>query len=110
MFEEGSRIIAKVADFGFATCFQSHKDRISMPDIGPWNAPEHHDRSFGPEQAKQMEIYSFGLLCFWLVFKAGSSGDLSLPPDMILKSGQLVNFERDRLKITYFQSGRAIID
>lgn len=33
MFEEGSRIITNVADFEFATCFQSHKDRISMSDI-----------------------------------------------------------------------------
>ena len=66
-----------------------------MPDIGLWNAPEHHDRSFRPEQAKQMDVYSFGLLCFWLLFKAGSSADLPLPPDMILKNGQFVSFERD---------------
>lgn len=49
----------------------------------------------GVEQAKQMNLYSFGLLCYWLVFKAGSSGDLPLSLDMILKSGQLVSFERD---------------
>ena len=66
-----------------------------MPNIRPWNAPEHHDRSFKPEQAKQMDVYSFGLLCFWLLFKAGSSGDLPLPPNTILQSGQLVSFERD---------------
>ena len=66
-----------------------------MPHIGPWNAPEHHDRSFRPEQAKRMDVYSFGLLCFWLVFQAGYSGDLPLPPDTTLKIGQFVSFERD---------------
>lgn len=66
-----------------------------MPDIGPWNAPEHHNRSFRPEQAKQTDVYSFGLLCFWLLFQAGSSDHLPLPSDTILKSGQLVSFERD---------------
>jgi len=67
-----------------------------MPNIEPWNAPEYHDRYFRPEQAKQMDVYSFGLLCFWLVFQAGSSGDLPLPSDTILKSGQLFSFERDQ--------------
>ena len=95
MFEQGSRITAKVADFGFATCFQTHNDWISMPVIGPWNAPEHHDRSFRPEQAKQMDAYAFGLLCFWLLFKAGFSGGLPLPPDTTLQGEQLVSFERD---------------
>lgn len=62
----------------------------------------------GVEQAKQMNIYSFGLLCFWLVFKAGSSGDLPLSLDMILKSGQLVSFERDEPenKLTSSLEGR----
>ena len=66
-----------------------------MPHIEPWNAPEYHDRYFRPEEAKQMDVYSFGLLCFWLVFQAGSSGNLRLPPDTILKSGQFFSFERD---------------
>ena len=74
-----------------------------MPDIRPWNAPEHHDRSFRPEKAKQMDVYSFGLLCFWLLFKAGSSADLPLPPDTILKSGQFVSFERDEPENNLFQ-------
>lgn len=71
VFEDMSRFIAKVADFGFATCFQSHNDLISMPKSEPWNAPERHDRHIKGEQGKQMDVYSFGMLCFWLVFKAG---------------------------------------
>ena len=95
-FEDNSRIVAKVADFGFATCFQSHEDLVLMPDIKLWNAPEHHARSFRPIQAKQMDTFSFGLLCFWLIFKAGSSSDLPLPPSMVLENGQFVSFEKDQ--------------
>ena len=96
VFEDMSRFVAKVADFGFATCFQSHNDLISMPKSEPWNAPERHDRSIKTEQGKQMNVYSFGMLCFWLVFKAGSSIDLPLPQDMTLEIGQFVSFERNR--------------
>lgn len=96
IFEENTRIIAKVADFGFSTCFQDHDDLISMPDIKIWNAPEHHRFSFRPDQAKQMDVYSFGMLCFWLIFKAGSSVDLPIPPDTILESGQFMSFEQHK--------------
>lgn len=103
IFEDGSRIVAKVADFGYATCFQSHNDLIRVSRKEPWNAPEYHDRFFKPEQAKQMDVYSFGLLCFWLVFKAGSSVDLMLPPNTILESGQFISFkhssEKDLLRL-----------
>ena len=104
IFEKNSRIVAKVADFGFATCFQSNNDLILIPWKGPWNAPEYHNRSFRPEQAKQMDIYSFGLLCFWLIFEAGSSGSLPLSADTILSGGQFISFrgcqkEKDILQL-----------
>ena len=60
-----------------------------MPFAEPWNAPEHGNRFFEPEQAKKMDIYSFGMLCFWLIFKAGTSVDL--PFGTI--SSQFVSFE-----------------
>ena len=108
IFEDDSRIVAKVADFGFATCFQDHSSSTSilMPEIEPWNAPEWHDRSFKPEQAKRMDVYSFGLLCFWLIFKAGSSVDLPLPPDTILENGQFISFERNQPKQNILQIWR----
>ena len=106
IFEENSRIIAKVADFGFATCFQNHNDLISIPRKEPWNAPEHHARPFRSEQAKQMDIYSFGLLCFWLIFEAGSPDGLQLPPKMILESGESVNFWGRQPKKSLLQLGK----
>ena len=106
-FQNNSRFVAKVADFGFATCFQSHNDLISMPKSEPWNAPERHDRPIKAEQAKQMDVYSFGLLCFWLAFKAGSSVELSLPLDMTLEIGQFVSFEQNQAEENLLQLWRS---
>lgn len=80
IFEDGPRLTAKVADFGFSTCFQSDDELISIPKSEPWNAPE-VDRGgqlFSPSQAKQIDVYSFALLCTWLVIDTDPSTD-SLP-------------------------------
>ena len=93
IFEEDSRVVAKVADFGFATCLQGDNDLLSIPVSEPWNAPEYYDHHFRPEPAKKMDVYSFALLCTWLLFEAGSPGGLSLPPDTNLETGQFISFE-----------------
>ena len=95
IFEENSRIIAKVADFGYATCFQDDSSRISIPKSEPWNAPEHHDQQFRPLEAKRMDVYSFALLCAWLLFEAGSSDKLQLPSDIVRETSKLVGFGID---------------
>ena len=93
IFEDDSRFIAKVADFGFATCLHGDEDLLSIPISEPWTAPEHSDHLFRPESAKKMDVYSFALLCTWLLFEAGSCRGLLLPPDTNLETGQVVTFE-----------------
>lgn len=39
-----------------------------MPRSVPWSAPEHHNRYFNPQAAKAMDVYSFGMMCLWLIF------------------------------------------
>lgn len=94
VFESDARIIAKVADFGFATYSQSHNHLIVVPKSEPWNAPEHHHRLHEPKQAQQMDVYSFGMVCFWLIFEAGSPGTLQPLPQKLLERGQYFSFER----------------
>lgn len=77
VFENGSRIVAKVADFGCATHFQSEDDMISLPISEPWNAPEHKGQNFYPLQAKRADLYSFALLCAWLLSETGSPSSSS---------------------------------
>jgi serine/threonine protein kinase len=70
IFEEGtSSYTAKVADFGFSTYFhEKQEDLIQVPKSIPWTAPEHHARYFTSQSAKAMDVYSFGILCLWLLF------------------------------------------
>jgi serine/threonine protein kinase len=76
LFEEGTGLYtAKVADFGFSTYFyEEQEDLIQVPKSVPWTAPEHHARYFTSQSARAMDIYSFGMLCLWLLFDNESAG------------------------------------
>ena len=39
-----------------------------LPQSIPWDAPEYHDRAFTLGNAKKADVYSFGLLCLWIIF------------------------------------------
>jgi hypothetical protein len=61
-----------VTDFGYS-CFKSaDEDLVMLPRTQPWEAPEWHERSFKLKKAKMMDVYSFGLLCLWLIFRGES--------------------------------------
>lgn len=79
IFQENDRYIAKIADFGHARCFQTDNEVVQIPKSEPWNPPEVEDpgpeETFSLSQAKQIDVYSFALLCTWLVFEAGSPVD-----------------------------------
>lgn len=61
---------AKLADFGYAGWAIGNTDNILVhpPRSWPWNAPEYHHRGFTVSAAIRMDVYSFGLLCLWLLF------------------------------------------
>jgi serine/threonine protein kinase len=68
IFKDGpDGYVARVADFGFSTWFRGDNDFILMPRSRPWYAPEYHGRGFSPDDAKRMDVYSFGMLCLWLL-------------------------------------------
>ena len=66
--DEGN-YVAKAADLGYSTVFTSADMLVYMPGSQNWVAPE-----WGPytttnlEGALKMDVYSFGLLCIWLLF------------------------------------------
>ena len=39
-----------------------------LPKSRPWNAPEHHFGELEVQEAKRMDVHSFGMLCFWFLF------------------------------------------
>jgi serine/threonine protein kinase len=63
------KIIVKVADFGYSTLAIGEAGVVYLPKSRPWNAPEHHFGEFTPLAAKQTDVYSFGLLCLWVLFR-----------------------------------------
>lgn len=61
-------IVARVADFGFSTVGLESDIQVAVST--PWVAPEVGNRDgYTLEQAKQTDIYSFGMLCLWVLFK-----------------------------------------
>ena len=60
--------VAKVIDFGYSTWLGDPDAIVFMPLSAHWTAPEWHHRGFSRTDAFKMDIYSFGLLCLWLLF------------------------------------------
>lgn len=74
---------ARVTDFGYSTRFANEDDSFRMPKTSPWNAPEHHSNWFKPAQARKMDLFSFGMLCLWLMFERYLSGIAKLPQTVL---------------------------
>ena len=69
IFKEGSgRYVAKVSDFGFPS-LATMDEYITVARTKPWNGPEWHHRGFTLSEVKRLDVYSFGMLCLWLLFK-----------------------------------------
>ena len=58
----------KVADFGYSTHTMGESGKVLLPKSRPWNAPEHHFGEFKVQEAKKTDVYSFGMLCLWILF------------------------------------------
>ncbi|KAK5454372.1 hypothetical protein LTS15_006372 [Exophiala xenobiotica] len=59
----------KITDFGYSSLGSSESDEVKLPLSRPWEAPEYHDRWFQLKAAKKTDVYSFGLLALWLLFR-----------------------------------------
>jgi serine/threonine protein kinase len=69
IFEGGSnRYNGKVTDFGYSAQFRADDEMVILPFSKPWCAPEHHHHAVTILQAKKMDVYSFGMICLWLLF------------------------------------------
>lgn len=72
VFENDSKVCtARVTDFGYSTWLGGTDDGVLMSRTPHWTAPEWHHRPMDSASAVKMDIYSFGLLCLWLLFYHG---------------------------------------
>jgi len=67
--DKGETLVAKVADFGYSCLGVKDDDFVRLPMSPPWNAPEWHHREFRIYAAKKTDVYSFGMLCLWVLFR-----------------------------------------
>jgi serine/threonine protein kinase len=83
VFKDATRkTIVKVCDFGYSTLAASEGGSVLLPKSRPWNAPEHHFGEFKVSAAKKADVYSFGMLCLWLLFgsvRVAQNGTDSMP-------------------------------
>jgi hypothetical protein len=59
-----------MADFGYSTLAAANTGSVLLPKSRPWNAPEHHFTEFQVSEAKKTDVYSFGMLCLWVLLGA----------------------------------------
>ncbi|KIV99995.1 uncharacterized protein PV09_08352 [Verruconis gallopava] len=64
--------MTKVVDFGYSglSLLRSEDSKFQLPISRPWNAPEltECNSEFSLDGARKADIYSFGLLCLWILF------------------------------------------
>jgi serine/threonine protein kinase len=94
IFEHDGKLTARVADFGFSTYFRGPQDLIRMPRSPIWCAPEWHNASFSPEDAHSMDIFSFGLMCLWVLLASASVKEFPLRPGFVASQGQGICFDK----------------
>ena len=60
--------VLKLIDFGFSPRTRAN-DPVFVSGTKPWTAPEHHGRGHTVQGARLMDLFSFGMLCFWMLFR-----------------------------------------
>ncbi|KAL9615144.1 MAG: hypothetical protein Q9167_000462 [Letrouitia subvulpina] len=68
VYEKDGKRTVKLADLGDASICDDDEAMVFLPRSKPWNSPEHHYRGVPFWQATKMDIYSFGLVCLWILF------------------------------------------
>lgn len=70
---ERGRVSPKLIDFGYSCFTQSQDQKLSLPKSEPWNAPEYdsNEGRFSVQDAKKADLFSFGLMCLWILSSVG---------------------------------------
>lgn len=98
--ENPGKYCAKVIDFGYAARYTDGTGRLTLSGTELWNAPEHGSRArqWTLSQAIKADLFSFGMLCFWLLFEPSLSGTAPLPQDFQVADVDGSRLAEDRLR------------
>jgi len=62
--------LAKVIDFAYSCIGQKHENMVYLPQTSEWvMAPEWHHRGFLIDSAKRLDVFSFGIMSAWVLFR-----------------------------------------
>lgn len=61
--------IARVSDVGYARVGLSPEEELYVPQSRPWTDPEWHRRTWPVTAVLAMDIYSYGMVCLWLLLE-----------------------------------------
>jgi serine/threonine protein kinase len=88
IFQSEERWTGKLIDFGFSCLGTSDNDMVQVACTRPWQAPEHNrDTYFKLEDARRMDVYSFGMLLCRMFLASELSKSLEI-------FGQSINVEK----------------
>ncbi|KAI1750462.1 hypothetical protein F4782DRAFT_245748 [Xylaria castorea] len=63
---KSSYMVPQVVDFSLSVIGQN-TDLRRLPRTLGWLAPEWHDQYFQIQKARRMDLFSFGLICYWIL-------------------------------------------
>ena len=66
--DNDGNLLAKVSDLGYAG-LGSDSELIRLPKSRPWVDPNWNRRECTIQTAKKMDMYSFGMVCLWVLFR-----------------------------------------
>jgi serine/threonine protein kinase len=66
--ESENGVTPKITDFGCSGFTTDDNPFVFLTTKEPWRAPEIHRREFSFDAAVKTDIFSLGLMCFWMVF------------------------------------------
>lgn len=61
-------VSAKISDLGYVA-IGSDNDLTRLPRSRPWTDPDWNRREITIQNAKKMDVYSFGMICGWILFQ-----------------------------------------
>jgi serine/threonine protein kinase len=62
--------LAKATDFSFSYAGTEETEIMSVPCTPPWEAPEYSRVPIQLRDAKRADVFSLGLVCFWVFFRS----------------------------------------
>jgi serine/threonine protein kinase len=82
--DDQGRYVGKMTDFGYSSPYSNEEDRVMISRTRPWEAPEYDKydpQGANPANARQTDVFSFGLLCVWILFEEYLSKTKPLPKE-----------------------------